>query len=225
MKTILYFAAIFLFFIGLIVIFSNANYTISNDAFIGIMASFIGAAATIIVGAQIYNSIEAKRLISDARSEQKNIEIKHRDICKQIGSIESKMEEWSRKYEEMKNTSDVLKLQIERMYSNIDFIQAFAAQDDYPWDAFSTCLNSLYQAMESKNNEVVEPCLHLLYTIVRILKKNDNYKKCKLMQNVEKSLIENIDKIKIHPEYERISTLFDILGLEIKELIKKRLEN
>lgn len=45
------------------------------------------------------------------------------------------------------------------------------------------------------------------------------------MQNVEKSLIENIDKIKIHPEYERISTLFDILELEIKELIKKRLEN
>lgn len=89
MKTILYFAAIFLFFIGLIVIFSNANYTISNDAFIGIMASFIGAAATIIVGAQIYNSIEAKRQFTLLKKQQDEFYENFNKIKKEMPEIKS----------------------------------------------------------------------------------------------------------------------------------------
>jgi len=217
--------ALLISFIALVITFLRIDVTISNDTFIGIIASFIGACATIVVGAQLYNSIEARGLINDIKKDQKSIEIKYRDIYRQIGSIESKMEEWNGKYGEMKNMSDILKLQIERMYSNIYFIQAFAAQNDYPWDAFFTCLNSLYQAMEFKNNEVFGPCLHLLNTIVRILRKDDNYKKYELNQSVENGIVENIDKIKIHPEYENISTLFMFLEFEIKELIEKRLEN
>lgn len=83
----------------------------------------------------------------------------------------------------------------------------------------------MYQAIESKNNEVVEPCLRLLNTIVRILRKDDNYKKYELNQSVENGIVENIDEIKIHPEYENISTPFMFLESEIKELIRKKLEN
>lgn len=50
--------------IALIITFLRIDVTMSHDAFVGIMASFVGA-ATIIVGAQIYNSIEAKRLMND----------------------------------------------------------------------------------------------------------------------------------------------------------------
>lgn len=37
----------------------------TNDTFVGIMAGFMGACATIVVGAQIYNSIEAKQSIKE----------------------------------------------------------------------------------------------------------------------------------------------------------------
>ena len=44
-------------------------------------------------------------------------------------------------------------------------------------------------------------------------------------QSVENGIVENIDEIKIHPEYENISTPFMFLESEIKELIRKKLEN
>lgn len=53
--------------LALIITFLRVDVTISNDTFIGIIASFVGAAATIIVGAQLYNSIEARRLMNDIR--------------------------------------------------------------------------------------------------------------------------------------------------------------
>jgi hypothetical protein len=46
-----------------IVTWLRINVTITNDTFVGIMAGFMGACATIIVGAQIYNSIETSKKI------------------------------------------------------------------------------------------------------------------------------------------------------------------
>lgn len=50
-----------------IVTWLRINVTITNDTFVGIMAGFMGACATIIVGAQIYNSIETSKKIKKNR--------------------------------------------------------------------------------------------------------------------------------------------------------------
>ena len=47
--------ALALSIIACIITWLRINVTITNDTFVGIMAGFMGACATIIVGAQIYN--------------------------------------------------------------------------------------------------------------------------------------------------------------------------
>lgn len=51
--------------IALIITFLRVDVTISNDTFIGIIASFIGACTTLVVGVQIYNSIETRKIKED----------------------------------------------------------------------------------------------------------------------------------------------------------------
>lgn len=45
----------------------------TNDTFVGIMAGFMGACATIVVGAQIYNSIETSKKIKELEGLQTQV--------------------------------------------------------------------------------------------------------------------------------------------------------
>ena len=55
--------ALALSIIACIVTWARVDVYFTNDTFVGIMAGFMGACATIIVGAQIYNSIETSKKI------------------------------------------------------------------------------------------------------------------------------------------------------------------
>ena len=59
--------------IALIITFLRIDVTISNDTFIGIIASFIGASTTLVVGAQIYNSIETRKMKDDMQNVEENM--------------------------------------------------------------------------------------------------------------------------------------------------------
>lgn len=62
--------------IALIITFLRIDVTISNDTFIGIMASFVGASTTLVVGVQIYNSIETRKMKSDMQNMEENMQKK-----------------------------------------------------------------------------------------------------------------------------------------------------
>lgn len=53
--------ALALSIIACIVTWARVDVYFTNDTFVGIMAGFMGACATIIVGTQIYNSIETSK--------------------------------------------------------------------------------------------------------------------------------------------------------------------
>lgn len=53
--------------------FLRVDVYFTNDSFVGIMAGFMGACATILVGVQIYNSIETSRKIKDLETLQNKI--------------------------------------------------------------------------------------------------------------------------------------------------------
>ena len=57
--------AIILSVIAMIITWLRVEVTIENDTFVGLMAGFMGACATILVGAQIYNSIDTKNSINN----------------------------------------------------------------------------------------------------------------------------------------------------------------
>ena len=59
--------------IALIVTVIRVEVHVENDTFVGIMAGFMGACATILVGVQIYNSIETSRKIKGLETLQNKI--------------------------------------------------------------------------------------------------------------------------------------------------------
>lgn len=68
--------ALLISFIALIITFLRIDVTISNDTFIGIISSLIGACATIIVGVQIYNSVETKNVKENLRKMEEKMKEK-----------------------------------------------------------------------------------------------------------------------------------------------------
>lgn len=65
--------ALALSIIACIITWVRVDVYFTNDTFVGIMAGFMGACATIVVGAQIYNSIETSRKIKELESLQTKI--------------------------------------------------------------------------------------------------------------------------------------------------------
>mgnify|MGYP000900092666 CR=1 FL=1 len=59
--------------IAIIVTMIRVDVYFTNDSFVGIMAGFMGACATIIVGAQIYNSIDTSKKIKELERLQEQV--------------------------------------------------------------------------------------------------------------------------------------------------------
>ena len=57
--------ALFLSILACIVTWLRVEIYTTNDTFVGIMAGFIGICATLIVGTQIYNSIDTRNTINE----------------------------------------------------------------------------------------------------------------------------------------------------------------
>lgn len=65
--------ALVLSIIACIITWVRVDVYFTNDTFVGIMAGFMGACATIVVGAQIYNSIETSKRIKEIEELQKQV--------------------------------------------------------------------------------------------------------------------------------------------------------
>lgn len=72
-RNIVSWIALALSIIACIITWARVDVYFTNDTFVGIMAGFMGACATILVGVQIYNSIETSRKIKDIDNLQTKI--------------------------------------------------------------------------------------------------------------------------------------------------------
>lgn len=70
--------ALTLSIIACIITWLRVEIYTTNDTFVGIMAGFIGACATILIGIQIYNSIDTRNSINKL-NDSFNIKIKELD--------------------------------------------------------------------------------------------------------------------------------------------------
>lgn len=101
--------ALVLSIIACIITWARIDVYITNDTFVGIMAGFMGICATILVGVQIYNSIDTRNSINKLNE-----------------SIEAKIKELESNYHKRRGESQVLnnKLQYEISNLNKDLEQA-----------------------------------------------------------------------------------------------------
>lgn len=72
-QNIISWIALVLSIIACIVTWVRIDVYFTNDTFVGIMAGFMGACATIVVGAQIYNSIETSKKIKEIEGLQTQV--------------------------------------------------------------------------------------------------------------------------------------------------------
>lgn len=72
-QNIISWTALVLSIIACIITWVRVDVYFTNDTFVGIMAGFMGACATIVVGAQIYNSIETSKKIKEIEGLQAQV--------------------------------------------------------------------------------------------------------------------------------------------------------
>lgn len=89
--------------IAIITAFLRVDVYFTNDSFVGIMAGFMGACATILVGVQIYNSIDTRNSINKLNE-----------------SIEAKIKELESNYHKRKEESQVLNDKLQHEISNLN---------------------------------------------------------------------------------------------------------
>ncbi len=155
--------------IALIITFLRIDVTISNDTFIGIIASFIGICATIIVGAQIYNSVEAKRLMDDIRNRQNKLDINIEDVYKAIGDIDAKTKDINllkAKFDKQINSADS---KFNDLYSFAAFIQGFIVKEQRPMEAYKNFIDAIYWGLGSDRHTAIIPSLNCMNNIMEEL--------------------------------------------------------
>lgn len=80
--------AIILSVIAMIITWIRVEVTIANDNFISMIAGFMGVCATLLVGSQIYNSIETSRRIKEIDDKLKETEITLKKVQKEKKEFE-----------------------------------------------------------------------------------------------------------------------------------------
>ena len=214
--------ALVLSIIALIITFLRIDITISNDTFIGIIASFIGVCATFIVGTQIYNSIEARRLMNDIRDRQNKLDTDIKEAYKTIGNIDAKIENFNLLKAEFDDKIKSAESKFNDLYSFAAFIQGFTIFEEKPMEAYKNFIDALYWGLGSIRHSAIEPSLNCMENIVEELEQ-------KFIKN---SIVDDwdiqIDKIPIslnnlkkHPRYTEISKRVEYIENRRTELVKK----
>lgn len=152
--------------VAVILVSFHVEVTITHETFVGIMASLMGAAATIIVGAQIYNSIEAKRLMNDIRDQQNGLDTNVKEAYKAIGSIDSNIEKVNSQLAEFDIKMKDADSKFNELYSLSAFLQAYSVKDKVPFEAYESCISSLYWELRSDSQLTIVPCLRLMDEII-----------------------------------------------------------
>lgn len=116
-NTILSIWSISLSAIAIIVTMIRVDVYFTNDSFVGIMAGFMGACATIIVGAQIYNSIDTRNSmnkLNDSFEEKiNNINTTYHERTSELKTLNEKLKtdlsDLNKKLEEAKRERKKMK--------------------------------------------------------------------------------------------------------------------
>lgn len=135
--------ALALSIVACIITWLRVDVYINNDTFVGVMAGFMGACATIIVGFQIFNSIETKRDINELKESYK---IKISDIEKVQKELENQIKD-----------SKIKELTIESFAYQAYAITIYQEQ---PFTAYSVFHTALKLVLESNKNEYISTAIN-----------------------------------------------------------------
>lgn len=164
--------------IAFIAAFLRVDVYFTNDSFVGIMAGFMGACATILVGVQIYNSIDTRNSINKLNeSFEKKIQELDIEYHQRLGDIQILKNKLQDENSELNKKLEQAK---EERISNENMMQSYmhrvkgiTLEKSQPFTAIILFYQGLVCSLKSKDIKTIHRALEDLETCVERIKKEN----------------------------------------------------
>lgn len=160
-------AAFVLSLLAILFSVANFNFSPSTDAFVGIMAGLIGVCATIMVGFQIFNSV-------DTRNKLKEIEKMQLELKKELQLAKK----------ERKN-SELL------MNAGISHCYGLSLSQKQPFTAYDSMFTSISYAVEANNPTIIKNYVTNIIALTELIE--DLISKDEIIDNSDIESVESLD--------------------------------
>lgn len=202
--------AIILSVIAMIITWLRVEVTIENDTYVGIMAGFMGVCATILVGAQIFNSIDTKNSINEINESFDNkINKLNTDYKLRITNIDEIQKDLLKKLQDVNIESEKLFTQME---GSIFLTTGLTFHDKYPLRAYKNYILGIDRYLKSEDIDNTNVCLHNIKDLIQNI--NPELVSKELFETEQ--IPQMIEYIKQNPKYATIKILFEELYKEIQ---------
>lgn len=222
--------AIILSVIAMIITWLRVEVTIENDTFVGLMAGFMGACATILVGVQIYNSIDTRNKIEtinktfDEKIDKlnSNYDLRIRDINVLNNNLSYELETLKKELQQAKVERETNE---KKMEISVVQTRALAFVSTQPLSSFANFYKCLCFYLEKNDAEKTRSILKNMASLVNII--DNNYKKgIKLNIKLENHIRRlNYESIKKYPIAELIKEKYIDIHNKLIDIIQKQKEN
>lgn len=151
----------------------------TNDTFVGVIAGFIGACATILVGTQIYNSIDTRNTINKL-NESFNSKIKEQNTSydsrmRDIKVLNNKLTyELDQIKKELTQAKEERALSEERINISIAKARAIAFSSIQPFSSFANFHQCLISSLKIEDHESIKNILRNMKALVKITESKFN---------------------------------------------------
>ncbi len=198
----------------------KADLTTISESFISMVIGLMGICATIIVGFQIYNSIDINQKIKEQNSlyNKRFDELKAKQM--RLDSFISQVNQ-ELTNAEANNQKELLSLQ-----SYVRIVQAIAISEKQPFAAFYSWYYAMKYAVDANNSKAIHLIMGNLESLYRNIKVFDqqtlyDYINNENQDNIKDIKAINIKNIPMSDEYKEIQDKFEYIVLDIIQLIKK----
>lgn len=213
--------------IAFIAAFLRVDVYFTNDSFVGIMAGFMGACATILVGVQIYNSIDTRNSINKLNeSFEKKIQELDIEYHQRLGDIQILKNKLQDENSELNKKLEQAK---EERISNENMMQSYmhrvkgiTLEKSQPFTAIILFYQGLVCSLKSKDIKTIHRALEDLETCVERIKKRESIDTIH-SDNLDIIKPSNLSQYDIYPLIEeKYTSLYnEVIKIKTKALQKK----
>lgn len=204
----------------ILAVWIKADLTTISESFISMVIGLMGVCATIIVGFQIFNSIDMNQKIKEQNflygKRFDELTARQRDLESIISQTKQELTN-----AKTNNEKELLSLQ-----SYVRITQAIAITERQPFSAFNSWYHAMKYAVKADNSNTINLIMDNLENLYRYIKAYDqktlyDYINHDNSQNIEDIKRINIANMPTSDDYKNIQDKFEYIVSDIIQLVKK----
>lgn len=204
----------------ILAVWIKADLTTISESFISMVIGLMGICATIIVGFQIFNSIDMNQRLK----EQNYLYNKRFDeLTARQRDLESLI---SQTKQELTNAKTNNEKELSSLQSYVRIAQAIAITERQPFSAFHSWYHAMRYAIKAENSNTINLIIDNLEILYRYIKAFDQQTLNDSINHDNPKNIEDIKRINIanlptSDDYKNIQDKFEYIVSDIIQLVKK----